>query len=108
MDSHMGYDDCVKLCRRRGWKLVVAAGDRTDVPRLIDQADFVFTTGYLGMLEAYIRRKPVLTTWNNPIKEDYIKMHPMYGKTVPERYRWAKEQTWDKLADLYEKLWRNG
>lgn len=106
IDPHMGYNYCVKLCRRKGWKLLTATGDKTDVPRLIKQADAVFTTGYLGMLEAYICRKPVLTSWTNPVKEDYIKMHPMYGKSSKERYQWAKRQTWDKLAATYEKLWQ--
>lgn len=105
-DLHMGYEYCRKLCHRKKWKLVVAAGDRTNVSRLIKQVDAVFTTGYLGMLEAYICQKPVLTTWTNPLKEDYIKMHPMYGKTVSECYRWAKMQTWDKVTDIYEKLWQ--
>ena len=106
MDPHMGYDYCVQLCRRQRWKLVIASGDRTDVPQLIKQADAVFTTGYLGMLEAYIRKKPVLTAWTNPVKEDYIKMHPMYGKNSTACYQWSKSQTWDKLADIYENLWK--
>ncbi len=106
MDPHMGYNYCVDLCRRRGWKLVIAAGERTDVLKLIKQADAVFTTGYLGILEAYLSNKEVLWFWNNPLKEDYIKMHPMYGKNSAACYQWARRQTWKKLADLYEKLWQ--
>lgn len=106
MDPHMGYQNCVELCRRKKWKLVVAAGDRKDVPRLIKQADYVFTTGYLGITEAYAANKKVLWSWNNPVKEDSIKTHPMYGKSLRQAHAWAKSQTWDKVADLYEKLWQ--
>ncbi|MEK7154753.1 MAG: hypothetical protein AAB697_01345 [Patescibacteria group bacterium] len=105
-DPHMGYDYCVKLCRRHGWKLIIAAGDRKDVPRLMKQADAVFTTGYLGIMESYLANKEVLWSWNNPLKEDYIKMHPMYGKSLKQAHTWSKQQTWAKLATIYEKLWQ--
>lgn len=106
MEPHMGYSDCVKLCRRHNWKLIVAAGDKKNVPQLIKQADCVFTTGYLGILESYLANKKILWSWNNPVKEDYIKMHPMYGKSLKTAHAWAKLQTWEKLADLHEKLWQ--
>lgn len=106
MDSHMGFADCVSLCRRQGWKLIVAAGDKTNVPQLIKQANYVFTTGYLGIVESYLANKKVFWSWNNPVKEDYIKMHPMYGKSLKTAHAWAKTQTWSKLADAYETLWQ--
>lgn len=106
MDPHMGYADCVKLCRSRGWKLLTALGDKTNVSQLIKQSDYVFTTGYLGIMEAYLANKKVLWSWNNPLKEDYIKMHPMYGQNLKTAHLWAKQQTWAKLADIYEALWQ--
>ncbi len=115
MDPDMGYDYCVGLCRKNHWKLIVAGGDRNDVPQLLKKVDAVFTTGYLGIVEAFAAGKAVLVYYDNPLKKDYLAMHPMakyfvYTDKIPEKLalepqEWACKQTWDKVTDLYEQLW---
>jgi len=43
---------------------------------VLEKAHFVFTSGYLGMLEAFSRRTPVIATYDNEIKKDYLMMMP--------------------------------
>ncbi len=105
-DPHMGYKKCIELCNKNNWKLIFALGDKINVSKLIKKADIIFTTGYLSILEAYLARKKVVWAWDSPLKEDYIKMHPMYGKSLKQAHVWARQQTWGKLAGIYEKLWQ--
>ena len=103
-----------------------------DVRPYIDRSRFIFTSGYLSILEAMARKRLVFAVYDNPLKEDYLKMSPMADKMIivgsadellekvkehlqqPQKekeliekaYQWAKKQTWEKVADLYEKLWQ--
>ncbi len=115
-DQDTGYDYCIKECRKRGWELVCAYGQVVDPIKLIKSADYVFTTGYLSILESLKLGKIVLVYYDNPLKGDYLRMHPMAKYLVfdldaipahlpAEPREWAKNQTWVKLADMYEKLW---
>ncbi len=115
-DPDTGYDYCVHLCHKNNWKLIVAGGDRVDASQLIKNVDAVFTTGYLGIVEAFVAGKPVLVYADNPLKKDYLAMHSMskyfvYSGNIPKKLAlepqaWARQQTWDKVTDLYEQLWR--
>lgn len=115
-DGNTGYEYCVNLCKKNKWKLVVAGGDRNDVPQMIKKADAVFTTGYLGIAEAFAAGKAVLVQYDNPLKKDYLGMHPMskyfvYDGKIPkepalEPQKWAQKQTWNKVTHMYEQLWR--
>lgn len=97
----------------------------------IRKSTFVFATGYLSVLEAFACRKLVFVAFEDPLREDYLKMTPFskwmvisndpeeladkveYYIKNPEKvqkkinaaYRWVKKQTWNKMADNYEKLW---
>lgn len=92
---------------------------------------FAFVSRYLSILEAMQARKLVFAVYNNEIKKDYLMCHPMHDnmiiagtaselvkkfneikknpakekRMVDAAYAWAKEQTWEKLADQYEQLW---
>lgn len=94
--------------------------------------DTVFTSRYLGTLEAMYFKKPVFCIYNNEIKKDYFTMSPfknfiyhneeidwlleMYigsrknlslSKNKCERgYNWVKTQTWEKLTNQYLSLWK--
>ena len=102
-----------------------------DVGKHIRKADFVFTSGYLSILEAMINKKLVFAVYDNPLKEDYLRMAPFNKwiviesnpkelavkvkfyfenpleekKVVEEAYNWAREQTWEKLTKNYLELW---
>jgi glycosyltransferase involved in cell wall biosynthesis len=86
-------------------------------------------SGYLAILEAMIRRKPIATFYDTPIKEDYLRMAP-YAKDIiienpptglaeaisqelgkpsidtEKNYRFAAGQTWEKLAKEYLELYQ--
>lgn len=93
-----------------------------------------FVSGYLAMLEAAARRVPVVAVYDNPVKKRYLECIPggckMFEfvadsgeivdttlriwsnadevrRKVDEAYEWSKRQTWEKVIDEYEKLWRN-
>lgn len=100
------------------------------IPYLI-KAKFVFTSGYLSILEAMAAKKLVFAVYDNPVKRDYLKMAPFAKwivaenspkilaekikyylkhpeeekKLVGEGYNWVQQQTWDKVVSLYLKLW---
>lgn len=98
----------------------------------VNRASFVFTSRYLGILESLMSKKYVLTVYNNEIKKDYLQMAPFADfisisknsdeiedelikyisdvrlKTlkINKGYAWVKNQTWDKMTDMYLKLWK--
>jgi len=121
LDTDTCFETCLRYVKKIKADLIIAGdgplrklvpdnaiflGWIKNVQKAIKESDIVFTTGYLGMLKTYIQRKPILIGWTNPVKEDSLKMHPMYEKNTDECFRWAKKQTWQKLADMYEKLWQ--
>jgi hypothetical protein len=48
-----------------------------NVDEFIKKADIVLTSGYLSILEAYINKRPVLSVYDNPLKEDYLYSMPI-------------------------------
>jgi len=95
------------------------------------RARFACVSGYLAMLEAMAGGAIVLALYDNPLKEDYLRMSPMAVHAViagspeelaertaalahaPEEmrrraaaaYEFAREQTWRKVAELYAGLY---
>ncbi|OGJ22369.1 MAG: hypothetical protein A2804_00400 [Candidatus Pacebacteria bacterium RIFCSPHIGHO2_01_FULL_46_10] len=93
---------------------------------------FACVSRYLSMIEAMQIGRYVFAQWNNAIKRDYLKSFPavqwcsvsslpediaqemMYIIDHPEREKsavhnaqtWAKKQTWERVADVYESLWQ--
>jgi glycosyltransferase involved in cell wall biosynthesis len=91
---------------------------------------YIFTSRYLGILEAMALKKPVFSEYNKKIKEDYLKMTPfskyisispnaeemivevnkyIKGKSninVNKAYDWVKDKTWEKMTDNYLNLWK--
>ena len=99
----------------------------------IQSSSMVLTTGYLSLLACFANQRPVVTVYDNPVKRDYLIMMPQAremleiagglaelkasilrlmqdAETVQAKvaaaYAWAKEQTWEKVADTYEQLWQ--
>ncbi len=100
----------------------------------IQRGRFIFTSGYLTILEAMICRRAVFSIYDNPLKGDYLKMIPgaedmmtiadspeMLAQQFrdirndPDRetdmleqaYRFARQYTWKKLADDYLDLYQS-
>jgi glycosyltransferase involved in cell wall biosynthesis len=93
--------------------------------------NFAFVSRYLSILEAMAAKRLVFAVYDNPIKEDYLKMAPFskyvvisnspseigekvqYFLKKPREiqgltnsgFNWAKEQNWEKLVNIYLKLW---
>ena len=102
-----------------------------NVESYIAKNRFIFVSRYLSMIEALGMGKTVVAAYDNPIKKDYLLMSPFkkYVKVFSkpneiadfviknmekkslleirsEGARWAQAQTWEKVASVYEDLWR--
>ncbi|MBI5122706.1 glycosyltransferase family 4 protein [Candidatus Roizmanbacteria bacterium] len=93
---------------------------------------FAFVSRYLSILEAFATKRLVFAVFDNPVKEDYLKLSPFakfmiiehnaedLAKSVEEvlddpqkekelinyAYNWVKNQTWEDMTKLYLKLWK--
>lgn len=96
------------------------------------QYNFAFVSRYLSILEALANKRLVFALYDNPVKEDYLKMSPfakfiivensaemlknkvLYFLNHPKEaerlrnngYGWVKNQTWDHALKIYLKLWK--
>ncbi len=104
-----------KLAKKMGVKL----DEYINVPnadKYLKKYDYAFVSRYLAIVEALAAGLPVFAHYNNQIKFDYLNMAP-FAKyiTIFKDYKevktlngqeWAKQQTWERMADIYEKLWK--
>ena len=94
--------------------------------------NFAFVSRYLSILEAMAAKKLVFAVYDNPLKEDYLRMAPFAKfiiilnssselvskisfyleneKEVEEitdkAYSWVKNYTWENVVNTYLKLWK--
>ncbi len=143
------YVEAFKVLKRRvlNFKLLVI-GDgiyRKSISRFItiipfqqnlekyfEKYHFVFVSRYLSILEAFAAKKLVFAVYDNPLKEDYLRMAPFARfiiiekdpqklaekilyylhnpdeekKIVSEAYKWVKKQSWEEMVSVYKKLWK--
>jgi len=90
------------------------------------------SSGHTAILEAFTYKCLVITTYNNPVKKDYLLMTPFassiivkdapsalaqaikyYSKhpraaepKIESAYQWVKTQNWQAAIKLYEQLWQ--
>ncbi len=95
------------------------------------QYNFAFVSRYLSILEALAAKRLVFALYNNPVKDDYLKMTPFAkfiviennsnalskkviyylknpkeaDRLIEEGYRWVKNETWDNIVKAYLDLW---
>lgn len=95
---------------------------------------FALLSRYLSILEAFAAKRLVFAVYDNPVKEDYLKMAPyakfiiiendpiklakkvLYyqnhpneeKKMINQAYDWVKVQTWDNVVTTYLQLWKGG
>ncbi len=93
--------------------------------------NFAFVSRYLSILEALAAKRLVFAVYDNPLKEDYLRMAPFSKyitisgstsklvprisfylgnskekeKVVENAYNWVIDQTWEKVTNTYLKLW---
>ncbi|MBI2031155.1 MAG: glycosyltransferase family 4 protein [Candidatus Levybacteria bacterium] len=98
----------------------------------LKKSDFIFTSRYLGILEALSFQKLIFAAYNNEIKKDYLQMAPfakyisispnyriLYdqinyylrhekkrNQMIDQGFEWVKNETWKKMAEAYLKLWK--
>lgn len=114
-------------CEKHG----IVRGFVKNPEKYISNAKFIFTSGYLSMLEALSMKKLVFATFNNPVKRSYLINSPFSKYVVVEKdpellakklistlkntsqekiltaqgYNWTRKQTWKKVTQLYLKTW---
>lgn len=107
-------------------------GFQKDPEKYFPQYHFAFVSRYLSMLEAMAAKRLVFAVYDNPVKEDYLKMtpfakfiiiendssrlakkvtyylnHPKEEKQLIDKaFNWVKKQSWEALVELYLTLWR--
>jgi len=114
--------DCMKYGKVRGF---------VDPTEYYKKSFICLSPGHTSILEAFTYKCLIVTTYNNPVKKDYLLMtpfrrwivvrnspkklaeeikyflkHPEKAKalTVPA-YEWVKTQNWDEGVKTYIKLW---
>ncbi|HSX09764.1 MAG TPA: glycosyltransferase family 4 protein [Candidatus Saccharimonadales bacterium] len=106
-------------------------GFKKNPEKFIRQYHFTFVSRYLSILEALAANRLIFAVYDNPVKEDYLKMAPfakfiiiesnpkklaekvLYYLEHPEQekklinlgYNWVKLQTWENLVTIYINLW---
>jgi len=92
----------------------------------ISRADIVFSSSYLSMLEVLVQKKRIFAVFNNPLKEDYLKMSPfskyisinssskelcksiiqnIFVADIEEGRKWAQNQSWENVVKTYKTIW---
>lgn len=130
-DPDTGLPVARQLAQSMRWDLVELTGQVSDPRPFISRADCIFVSGYLTILEAAQNKKIIIAYYSNPLRLDYLKMHPIahymiigqtsaqiekqlhhhspaqIAKMKSQAYAWARHQTWTRLVSTYEKLWSN-
>ena len=104
-----------------------------DTFSIVNEFPVICASGYLTILEALCARRLVLAFYNNPLREDYLRLHPAEASMficgsaddfdaaldqirsqpdlVSQRaelgWKWAQAQSWESVADLYVQLWKS-
>lgn len=108
---------------------VVFHGWVKDIDEVYSKHSVIFTSRYLGILEAMQAGRLVVAVYNNEIKKDYLECHPAAEymiiaggakelckklskldmntsrEMMRKAYVWSRKQTWNILANEYLDLW---
>ena len=117
-DKQTGINQYLKIKKK-----ILVVSDKLDSENYYPLGKFAFVSRYLSILEAFACKKPVIALYDNPLKKDYLAMTPFAGwiemASNPDKisykvsefqiesaFKWSQTQTWDKLAEVYLKLWK--
>ncbi|WP_196601124.1 glycosyltransferase family 4 protein [Pectinatus frisingensis] len=122
----------VNTIKEKNIKNIEILGFVKNPERFVQKAKFVFTSGYLGILEAFSYKKPVVSFYDNELKEDYLRMMPCSyliwivnneNKTLDAvrdilsknfdwkmslEYTFAQSNSWEHVCKQYCALWEIG
>ncbi len=113
-------------------KKAKAIGFQKNPEQYFQNYRFAFVSRYLSILEAMAGKRLVFAVYDNPVKEDYLKMAPfakfiiientpkhlayqaekiinnpnIEQKMVKEAHDWVKKQTWEEMTGIYLNLWK--
>jgi len=105
---------------------------RINASEYFKKYNFAFVSRYLSILEAMAAKRMVFAIYDNPLKEDYLKMAPFSKyitissssselvskisfyldnlkpkrKMIDRAYIWVKKYSWEEMANTYLKLWK--
>ncbi|MEA3355198.1 MAG: glycosyltransferase, partial [Patescibacteria group bacterium] len=114
--------------RKQAEKLGTVTGFVKNIKPYLKKPSLVFSSSYLTILETMLAGRPVFSLYQNQLKKDYLKLFPgakyihisgsanelvsqvknsLQGRTlqVKKAHAFAKTQTWDKVINIYLKLW---
>jgi glycosyltransferase involved in cell wall biosynthesis len=112
-------------------KKIKALGFQKNPEKYFEDYHFAFVSRYLSILEAMAAKRLVVAVYDNPVKEDYLKMSPFAKfiiiendpnqlaqkvtyylnnpqqekQLVTDAYNWVKKQSWGGVVELYLSLW---
>jgi glycosyltransferase involved in cell wall biosynthesis len=118
--------------KKRIAKGITVTGFKKNPEVFLTNAHFAFVSRYLAILEALVIKKLVFAVYDNPVKEDYLKMapfakyiivagsakelyqkilyylnHPQEEKKLIDKgFQWGKQQSWENMTNLYLNLWK--
>lgn len=118
--------------RSEASKIGETLGFQTDTTTLVQNSRIIIASSYLSILDSMAAGKPVFSVYSNPLKKDYLFMHPMSdffhkagtsqslaqqinsylenpqldSSNIKKTQDWAKSQTWENLAGHYLNLWQ--
>ena len=102
-----------------------------NISKYIVNAELVFASSYLSILEAQMLEKIVCAFYSNPLKKEYLELYPgseymlisgsvknlikkmelLYAssvtlkKTKHDAKKYASQQTWKSVVDIYLKMY---
>ena len=118
--------------RKQAKKLGTVTGWVKDISPYLNRPAIVMAAGYLVILSAMVFKRPVFGLYHNELKKDYLTLFPgaramrisgsadelvaqvknalknpkSIDRMVDQAYSFAKQQTWEKVAKAYLKLWQ--
>lgn len=111
-------------------KYATVKGFVHDISYMADHSDIIFASSYLSIMEGLMRKKLVVAVYENALKKDYLRPVSRYvlmgddGSSLAleiqkylkhkKQYKdmielgnaWVLAQTWEKVADMYEEVWK--
>jgi glycosyltransferase involved in cell wall biosynthesis len=115
--------------REQAEEVGIVTGMMREPWKYLADAEVVIASSYLAILEAAAMGKKIIAVANNPLKRDYLESHPLRryfevaensnelanvinkGPALPRQGRalraWARGQTAERLANVYEELWNS-
>ena len=129
--SVFGAGSLEGLVRKEPGDAVTLEAPPADIAQVYRSFPIIFASGYLTILEALAAGRIVFACYDNPLRKDYLTLHPAAASCVvcgdsaevlgglidcreqmasvlarsAPGWQWARTQSWDRLAVEYRSLW---